>query len=198
LKDLTKNTGVIILAAGESSRLGRPKQLLEFQNQTLIEKITGTALTAGLKTVVVLGAKWEKIKPVIENLPVETVLNKNWKKGISYSIATGLEKLLEINRNLSAVIILLVDQPFISPETIFKLIKTQKETGKKIVAAEYEDTVGVPALFDQGVFGELLNLNETGGAKSIIKKYLPKDVAKISVPEARFDIDTEEDYRKIK
>ncbi len=193
----TENIGIIILAAGQSKRLGRPKQLLKFQHKTLIERIAETALETEFQTVVVLGANAEKMLPKIKNLPIKIVQNKNWQSGMSSSIVAGLERLLEMKNSLSAVVVLLCDQPFITKDTILKLVKTQRSTGKSIIASQYENTSGVPALFTKNVFDELLSLNAEIGAKSIIKKYSKKDLAGVTFPEARFDIDTEEDLKRV-
>lgn len=189
--------GIIILAAGGSTRLGRPKQLLEFKGQTLIEKVCETALETGFQTVVVLGAFAAKIKPLIEDLSVETVLNKDWQTGMSSSLQTGLQKLLEKNPDLSAAIFLLCDQPFVTTKTILKLVEKQKTSGKAIVASAYADQLGVPALFTKDLFAELLGLQGDVGARFLIKKYGNDYVAKISAPEAEFDIDTERDIEQL-
>ncbi|MGI8668446.1 MAG: nucleotidyltransferase family protein [Aridibacter sp.] len=193
-----RKIGVIILAAGASTRLGRPKQLLEFKGETLLERIVEDALASELITVVVLGANFGKIKKSIENLPVEIVENDDWQSGMSSSLVAGLKHLLEIQADLEAVIVLLCDQPFVDKNTISELVETQKQTNKKIVAGKYAETVGVPALFMREVFDELLKLDKKIGAKSIIKKYAETDLATISVPEADFDIDTEADFERLK
>ena len=188
--------GIIILAAGASTRLGRSKQLLKFQDKTLIQKISETALETGFQTVVVLGANAAKIKSEIENLPIDIVFNQVWQSGMSSSIVAGLEKSLEINPHLSSAIILLCDQPFVTKEMILRLIEKQMRTEKAIVASEYKNTIGVPALFIKSKFAELLDLKGDVGARVLIKKYGDEDLATISAPEAAFDIDTKEDYRK--
>ena len=200
MDEINKNSdiGIIILAAGASKRFGKPKQLLEFEEQTLLERIAENAIQTGLETVVVLGANAEKIGKSIENLSVETVINEDWQSGMSSSLVEGLRKMLEIKNDLQAVIILLCDQPLIGKNTILKLIETQKSTNQMIVASRYAETIGVPALFMQEVFDELLNLNKEIGAKSIIEKYAETDLATISVPEAEFDIDTEKDFERLK
>ncbi len=193
-----ENIGIIILAAGASTRFGKPKQLLEFEERTLLERIAENALQTGLKSVVVLGADAEKIKKSIKNLSVEIVVNEDWQSGMSSSIVEGLRKIIEIKNDLQAVIILLCDQPLVEKNTILKLIETQKSTNQMIVASRYAETIGVPALFMYDVFDELLNLNKEIGAKSIIEKYAETDLATISVPEAEFDIDTEADFERLK
>lgn len=192
-----ENIGIIILAAGASVRLGRPKQLLEFEGETLLERIIENALASELKTVIVLGANVGKVKKSVENLSVEIVVNEDWQSGMSSSLVEGLRKMIEIKNNLQAVIILLCDQPLINENTILKLIETQKSTNQMIVASRYAETIGVPALFRRDVFDELLNLTKKIGAKSIIEKYAETDLATISVPEAEFDIDTEEDFEQL-
>ncbi|MGI8467565.1 MAG: nucleotidyltransferase family protein, partial [Pyrinomonadaceae bacterium] len=151
--------GIVILAAGASVRLGKPKQLLQFQRKSLIRRAAENSLATGCENVaVVLGANAEKIKKEIENLPLEIVINENWQNGMSSSIKTGLEKLSEIQPNLSAVILMLCDQPFVDAEMILRLIKTRRETQKMIAASDYKNTTGVPAIFSREMFEELLNL----------------------------------------
>ncbi len=188
--------GIIILAAGASSRLGTPKQLLQFQNKTLIRRAVETAIETNYKTVVVLGANFELINAEIEDLEIEICFNENWQSGMSSSLKTGLKKILEIAPNLSAVIISLCDQPFINSSVFNNLITTFEKTNAPIVASEYAATVGVPALFSRSMFDELLNLSADEGARKIIKKHLAS-VEKISVPQAEIDIDTAEDYQKL-
>ena len=188
--------GIIILAAGASSRLGTPKQLLKFQGKTLLRRAVDAAIETNFKTVVVLGANFEAIKAEIEDLEIEICFNENWQDGMSSSLKTGLHKLLEIAPNLSAVIVSLCDQPFVNSKVFTDLAETYKKTNAPIVACEYGQTVGVPALFSSSVFDELLNLSSENGAKTIIKKHLSQ-TKKISVPQAEIDIDTHEDYQKI-
>lgn len=192
-----ENIGIIILAAGASTRFGKPKQLLEFEKQTLLERIAENALETGSEIIVVLGANAEKIGESVENLSVEIVVNEDWQSGMSSSLVEGLRKMIEIKNNLQAVIILLCDQPLVDENTILKLIEAQKSTNQMIVASRYAETIGVPALFRRDVFDELLNLNKEIGAKSIIEKYAETDLATISVPEAEFDIDTEADFERL-
>ena len=191
--------GIIILAAGGSTRLGKPKQLLQFQGKSLIRRAAENALATKCgKIVITLGASGVEIKKEIENLPLEIVINGNWQSGMSSSIKTGLKKLLEIQTDSSAVILMLCDQPFIDTEMILRLVQTQHETRKKIVACEYEKTLGVPAIFAREIFDELLSLQGDTGAKFLIEKHLHSEVANISVPEAAFDVDTAEDYEELK
>lgn len=189
--------GIIILAAGASTRLGKPKQLLNFQGASLLRRAAENALATGCENIVaVLGANSAEIGKEIENLPLKTVINENWASGMSSSIKTGLGKLLDWQPTLSAVIIQLCDQPLINTGILNKLITIYEEKRAEIVAAEYTGTVGVPALFAASMFAELLNLSAESGAKQLIKKHLAM-VEKVFIPEAEIDVDTPLDYEKL-
>lgn len=189
---INKKIGIIILAAGESKRLGKPKQLLKFQDKSLLRRITETAIETEQKTVVILGANADKIIGEVKDLSVEIVINEDWQCGVSSSIKSGLEKLL----NFNGVILLLCDQPFINKETISRLIETQAKTQKSIIACKYEKTFGVPALFMREMFDKLLNLKGDSGAKNLMLE-TGENFATISAPEASFDIDTVEDFEAL-
>jgi len=191
-----KQIGIVILAAGESRRLGKPKQLLQFEGKTLLRHAVKVAIETNYKIAVVLGANFEKTKAEIEDLEIEICFNENWQNGMSSSIKTGLKKILETMPNLCAVIIQLCDQPFVNSSILKRLAETYKRTNTPIVACEYAETVGVPALFSCVIFDELFALSADEGAKQIIKKY-SASVEKISVPEAEIDIDTMKDYEKL-
>jgi molybdenum cofactor cytidylyltransferase len=189
---------LILLAAGASNRLGNfPKQLLEFRGETLIRRAAENALASKCQNVcVVLGAQAENIKREIEDLPVASVVNENWKHGMSSSLKCGLEKLLEIEPELSAVVVMLADQPLVDSAIINRLIEVFLATQKPVIAAEYAETVGVPAIFSRSLFDEILNLSADAGAKQIIKKYAAS-IEKFPVPEAAFDVDTQQDYENL-
>lgn len=192
-----KKIGIIILAAGESKRLGQPKQLLKLNDETLIRRAVKTAIQAKAeKIVVVLGANFEPIKIEIEDLDCEIVFNETWKSGMSSTIKTGLEKLLEIAPDISGVIISLCDQPFIEGKHFNELIDKFSQTNKPIVSAFYNDKFGVPALFSKEISPELLKLEGDRGARNLLNKD-SENIEKIEMPEAAFDIDTPEDFEKL-
>jgi molybdenum cofactor cytidylyltransferase len=189
--------GIIILAAGASERLGQPKQLLLFKNQTLIRSAVETAIhSKAEKIVVVLGANFELIKNEIEDLNCIIVFNKNRKSGMSSSIKAGLEKLLETAPEISAAIISLCDQPLIESKHFDELIESFFQIEKPIVSAFYNNKFGVPALFSREFFSELLNLEGDRGARILLNNN-SENIEKIEMPEAAFDIDTPEDVEKL-
>lgn len=189
--------GLIILAAGSSSRMNHePKQMLKFRGKTLLRRAAETALQSEFySTVVVLGANQEKLRKDIEDLPLRITVNENWESGISSSIKKGLSALSE--ENPDAVMIMLCDQPFVTTEVLQRLRDAFIETKKPIAASEYENTFGVPALFGREIFAELSNLQNDEGAKKIIKKDINR-IAFVAVPEAAFDVDTLQDFEKLK
>lgn len=189
--------GIIILAGGASKRLGSPKQLLEFAGETLLEKIARTAIATKFHTVIVLGSNANEIRRVIPKLPIEIIVNDGWQSGIASSIKAGLAKLTEIHDDLSAVILLLCDQPFITTETLVNLANAYSESGKPIVASAYEDTIGTPALFAREMFNDLNKLKGEQGAKPLIRLHQETAVKTIAAPEAGFDVDSLKDFKRL-
>ncbi len=191
-----KKVSILILAAGNSSRLGSPKQLIEFGGKTLIERITKIALTISEEVLIVLGGNSELISPKLERFKntISTVFNPNWQEGMGSSIRIGVEKLAEKS---DLVIILLSDQPFISKVLLQNMLQTFANSQKPIVSCVYNNTLGVPILFDKSIFPELLKLRGDKGAKSFLHLYENK-IETIDFPEGIIDIDTIEDVEKLK
>ena len=194
----SRTVGLIILAAGASTRMGTPKQLLTYRGCTLIRHMAEVAIASVCQPIaIVLGANGERIKPEISQLPLQIVENQQWQEGMSSSIQVGLEALLAVNQHLDAVAIALCDQPFVSPQTLNQLVEAYHLTGKPIIASEYAGTFGVPALFSRTLFSELMNLKNTEGAKQLIKRHI-HEVFSIPFPDGAIDIDTPKDYEQLK
>jgi len=187
-------TAMLILGAGNSSRLGRPKQLLEIKNSTLINHTINEALKISCQArVLVLGAYNEKIKENLTHEDVVIVHNNNWETGMASSIQVGLNYLIE-HYDPDQVLILLCDQPFINQKLMEQLIDLKRKEQKGIVGSSYGGTVGVPVLFDRKYFPDLLALKGKEGAKKLVKKF-GDDVGSISFPKGNIDIDTESDFK---
>ena len=190
--------GLIMLAAGASTRMGTPKQLLTYRGCTLIRHMAEVAIASVCQPIaIVLGANGERIKPEISQFPLQIVENQQWQEGMSSSIQVGLEAMLAVNQHLDAVAIALCDQPFVSPQTLNQLVEAYHLTGKPIIASEYAGTFGVPALFSRTLFSELMNLKNTEGAKQLIKRHIHA-VFSIPFPDGAIDIDTPKDYEQLK
>jgi len=190
-------TGLIILAAGSSSRLGKPKQNLVYQRATLLQRAVNTALSSVCRPVVlVLGANAEMIAPAVENKEVAILQNQDWQEGMASSIRCGLDAINKAAPNLDSLILMLCDQPFVYAGLLNRLVKTHTENYANIIASAYSDTMGPPVLFGKKYFEELLTLTGQEGAKKLIIKY-NKSVVSIPFPEGGIDIDTVEDYEKL-
>ena len=188
-------TGLIILAAGASSRLGTPKQNLIYQGQTLLQRAIHTALTSACceKIVVVLGANEGVIRPNIFDHQINITYNPNWQEGIASSIRLGITELQKLEPNITAAILMVCDQPFVDPLLIYQLTERKAENNNGIIACAYKDTLGVPALFDVSYFPRLLMLQGKEGAKKLIKAF-SHDVLPVAFPLGAIDIDTMDDY----
>jgi molybdenum cofactor cytidylyltransferase len=189
--------GAVILAAGGSSRLGQPKQLLSLHGKTLVRSVIDAAREAGCSAiVVVIGNNGEKLHRELANANVIEVRNANWHGGIGSSIRSGVQALREHAPDVEATFLLACDQPAVNACLIEDMIATHVATKKDIVASSYADTVGVPALFDRSLFEDLLSLGDEAGAKSIILQNRQR-VAEFAFPEGVIDIDTWEDWEKL-
>ena len=192
------NIAIVILAAGESSRMGTPKQLLKWENTTLLGHTIETAKAlCQTKTIVILGANAERIKPDIKHYQVEVLKNKEWRFGLGNSIAFGVNYILENGSNIDGVLIMLADQPLIDQTYLDTLISAFKAGKQQIIASKYKNQKqGVPVLFDATYFQELTQLNDDKGAKTILQKYSEK-VSVINAEKLVSDIDTLEDYERL-
>jgi len=192
---LSNSIGIIILAAGNSSRLGRPKQLLEYKKSTLLKNTISEALKVeNALVIVVMGANYEVIKNELNSGEITVCLNPDWENGMSSSIAKGLNELSNLNPDCEQCIFAVCDQPFVTSSIFENLINEYRRNQKGIIASAYSETLGTPVLFHQKYFQELLELTGQEGAKKLIKKY-SDDVVSILFEKGNIDIDTEEDYR---
>lgn len=186
--------GIIILAAGSSSRLGRPKQLLRLNGESLLQRSVKAALDASEITLTVLGSHYQKVGEEIKYLKTQSLFNLDWNKGMGNSIKFGLHEIHKLHPDLNAIIIMVCDQPFVSGELLNKMIDAYHR-GHPLVAAAYGSTVGVPALFDRQYFKPLLKINDKKGAKAILSSGSP---FLIPFPQGSQDIDTPKDWENFK
>ncbi|GAB2634799.1 nucleotidyltransferase family protein [Belliella aquatica] len=192
-KFIYPKTGIIILAAGNSSRLGRAKQLLDFEGEKLLQIAIDMAEDSlSNANMVVLGAYKDEIKKSIDFQTSEIIINENWSAGLSSSMKVGLSAMIE-NHAVDQILIMLSDQPFVNKELLDLIINTQLESGKGIVACRYGDTLGVPVLYTKKYFEELMQLKEKEGAKKVIFNHLD-DCEIVDFDQGKTDIDTQEDY----
>ena len=194
------NIGVILLAAGNSSRLGRPKQLLSFEGETLLQHSLQVASASQAHPIIlVLGAQADIIKGDVDklNLHIIIIQNKGWVEGMASSIRSGIKALTRINPDAEGSILMVCDQPYVTCSLLDKLISVHQRTGKPIIASSYENTFGPPVFFHHSLFDELMRLKGDVGAKSIAQQHADA-VEVIPFPEGTYDVDTEADYERIK
>lgn len=194
---MTDAIGLILLAAGGSTRLGHPKQLLPYQGRTLLRHAAEAALGSLCRPIaVVLGAGADQLRPELANLEVLIVENTDWEQGLGSSIWAGLATLETAAPTLTGVILMLCDQPLITADNLNALIQAHQDTASPLVASEYAGTRGVPALFSRALFPEIRALPADKGAKQIIARHAAAAVF-MPLPAAIIDIDTTMDYERL-
>ncbi|CAN5481410.1 nucleotidyltransferase family protein [soil metagenome] len=198
---MTDNSGVkvggLLLAAGGSSRLGRPKQLVHFKGKTLLRRAAETLADSECKpVVVVLGAELQCSTAELNGLSVTYCVNDDWQSGMSSSIRTGLIAILNIEPKLDAVMISLCDQPNVTAADIDAFITEFRTARPQIVAAAYENIAGVPAIFSAELFPKLLDLSGDKGARDLIRNNADV-LVKIPLEAASIDIDNLDDLNRL-
>jgi molybdenum cofactor cytidylyltransferase len=189
--------GLIILAAGASTRMGTPKQLLLFQGRSLLRSMAEAAIASCChSTVVVLGSQADRIKLEVHSLDLHSVVNLEWVKGMGTSIAAGMTALTAIRSDLDAVVIAVSDQPFVDSDLLNQLVESYQATQSPIVASAYANTLGVPALFDRSFFTALMTIDRDVGARDLIKRHAEK-VVQVSFPQGAIDVDTPAQYQQL-
>ncbi|NLG72554.1 MAG: putative selenium-dependent hydroxylase accessory protein YqeC [Chloroflexi bacterium] len=184
----------IILAAGGASRLGKPKQLLEWKGEPFVRAVARTALEAGLAPVIVVtGAAADEVQQALSDLPVQFVHNPDWESGQGSSVATGARSLPP---ECGAAVYLLSDQPQIPAALVRSLVELHSRTLAPLTAPLADGRRANPVLFDRVTFGELQQLSGETGGRSLFARYrpewLPWHDASILL-----DVDTEQDYQRL-
>ena len=190
--------GVVILAAGTSSRLGYAKQLVEFKGKSLLQHSIDVSDSLEFDTkILVLGARKDEIESEIDLKGHELEINENWEEGMSTSIRKGVLRSQELENELDHIVILLSDQPFVSKVRIEELIEVQLDNNSQATFSEYAGDLGVPAIFSAEVFYDLKELKGDQGAKKLIQdQNLDYEIVKFEM--GNFDIDTAEDVELLK
>jgi len=191
----TNNIGIIILAAGESKRMGSPKQLLDIGGKSLILRTAEVALATDCYPIVmVIGANKAKIAPEIATLPLTIIDNPMWHEGMSSSVKMGLAGVYMTYKEVEAVIMLVCDQPYLSVSLLERMVEIYKTKKPKLIACKYGDEIGVPALFDRSLLHELLEIKGDKGAKSVVMNHLD-DAYMLNFEAGSIDLDTPDEYQ---
>ncbi|MBD0295158.1 MAG: nucleotidyltransferase family protein [Flavisolibacter sp.] len=185
------------MAAGASSRLGKPKQLLPYDGQSLLQHALQIAKASNAQSIlIVLGARAELLKKEIGDNTAHVVVNAAWEEGMASSIRCGIRALMEMSPTVEAVILMVCDQPYVTAPLLNDLIAAHQQTGKPIATCSYENTFGPPTLFHKHLFPELLQLEGDVGARSVIRQHA-NEVEIVLFPKGSIDVDTGADYEKL-
>jgi len=189
--------GLVLLAAGGSRRLGKPKQTLSYHGESLLRRAAKAALASRCsKVAVVLGAHAEAFTSELEGLRLSTVINPDWEEGVGSSIRVGITALNDAAPELDAVLLALCDQVLVEHRHLNSLVEAFCVFRPTVVASRYGDAFGAPAVFHHSLFADLAQLAGDQGAKKIILRHLESTVF-VDIPEACMDIDTAGDYARL-
>ena len=187
---MISSIGCLILAAGESKRMGRPKQLIIWENKTLIEHTFQIASQAGFEDIkIVLGAFSEKILPIVKDFKADILVNPMWENGIGSSLCKGLERF----ENRLGIMILLIDQPLIRAEYLIEMAETFIARKPLAVASSYKGNPGPPAIFNNALISKILKIADNNGAQKILKRYLDQIILMPESTDLK-DFDFPEDF----
>ena|SRR5215213_9181132 len=189
--------GAVVLAAGASSRMGSPKQTLQYRGESLLRRAALAALGAGCHPVIVVtGANAELSRRELDGLAVREVLNTRWETGMASSIRAGVEGLVSADPDSSAAVFMLCDQPHVTADVISCLVAAHRATGRPIIASTYSGSFGVPALFSRTLFAELTRLEGMSGAKEVIKRHA-SEAHFLPFHGGEVDVDTPDDFSRL-
>ena len=187
----------MVLAAGGASRLGQPKQLLDWHGQPFVRAVAETALAAKLRPVlVVTGAYHDKVSAALEGLPLEIVHNPDWEQGQSTSVGAAVRALTKPGEESAAALFLLVDQPQIPVTLIRAVLDTYAKSLSPIVAPLVDSRRGNPVLFDRRTFPSLAAVEGDAGGRKVFSKFPVIYVPWLDA-RAGLDVDTIEDYQRL-
>ena len=192
---LTRELSAIVLAAGGSSRYGQCKQLINISGSSLIRHAVNklSSLLSHNNIYVVVGASSQAVAQAINDLPVNIVHNEHWQKGLASSLKAGINS---IGPGCPAVMITLCDQVLVAENHLRQLLGLWIDDPSMIIASNYADTLGTPAVIPAEFYPQLLALEGDAGAKSILKNNAGR-VTTAPVPEAEFDLDVPADLEKL-
>ena len=187
----------LILAAGESSRMGRDKALLVFRGRTFLETIIALLREAGIDRIaVVLGHHAQEIRQATNLAEVEVVINSEYRRGQTSSLQAGLRALNQ--PNLEALVLCLVDHPAATSATVRKLVESFRMSGAPVVITTHQGQRGHPVLISRTLFEELLSLGPEQGANLVVRNYRDRtSFVEVDDPGVLLDVDAPETYRQV-
>ena len=187
----------VVLAAGASTRLGEPKQLIQVEGERLLRRTVRLATEAGCAPVVaVLGFEAERMREALAGTGAQMVENEDWAEGMGSSLRAGMGAVSGVEPASAGVLLLVCDQPRLKVEHLQNLLRTHAAGDAPITASLYDGRTGVPAVFSRGLFPELLKIAGDRGAREVIRRHAG-EARRIAWPEGSLDVDTAEDLRRL-
>lgn len=185
----------VILAAGESSRMGSPKALLQIKGNTFLQHLVDTVRRAGLENIsVVLGHDAENIRSKFPELPVQFIINENYHKGQLSSIQTAIKN---IPTDVDAILVCPIDRPMVSSGLIQKLISEFIISKPPVVIPTFDAKRGHPIIFSSSLFPEIMRAPNDVGARAVVWAHHNEVVEVLTNEEGiLINIDTPELYEK--
>ena len=192
-RDLETDCAAVVFAAGASSRLGQPKQLLKLDGEAFLHRTVRLATEAGCAPIfVVLGFESDCMQEELRYLGTKIVINPDWHSGMGSSLRCGIDALIKERPLPQRVLLLLCDQAKLSPGILFELMRTSLKADSLITASRYTGRLGVPAIFHKQLYPDLLKVEGDHGARFVIQRYLNQTTT-VDFPEGAIDIDTPQD-----
>lgn len=185
------STPAVILAAGASKRLGRPKQLVEMAGEALLHRAARIALLACDPVLVVLGFEAERMQAVLRDLPVQCLRNLEWEEGMASSLRAAASAL---PLDARAAVFLVCDQPALDEELLARILRLHRDHPGKRIASAYSGARGIPALFPSTDFDALLQLRGDRGARGLLGQ---GEVLEVPFPGGEQDLDRPEDLLRL-
>jgi molybdenum cofactor cytidylyltransferase len=187
---MTANVHILILAAGASTRLGQPKQLVQLRGRPALHVVLSNAVAiAGNAVTVVVGANAGRLSYLLSHSPASSIVNKHWEEGLASSLRCGLGV---VPPSADALMIVLGDQVCVTSDDLRRLLAAWNEQPNVIATAAYGQTIGAPAIFPRAYFGELAQLRGDQGARRVLLRN-PDRLVRVPMPNAAIDLDTPED-----
>jgi len=192
---MSSSLHVVVLAAGASTRLGEPKQLVRLDGRPLLHTMVGRAVAlAGHAVTVVIGAHAQELTQLLRHSPASVIVNRYWREGLGSSIRLGVATLPPA---CDAVLLMLADQVAVSADDLKRLASAWKGQDTVIAASLYSGTTGVPAIFPRWCFSDLMGVHGDRGAKSVLHRHADR-LVRVPMQNAAIDLDTPEQLEELR